>query len=43
MIITTIAMTPVIAAAGWALLVYLGGGGLGAALAVFVVLKLFGK
>ena len=43
MIIASIVMTPVIAAAGWALLVWLGGGSLGTVLVVFVVLKLLGK
>jgi hypothetical protein len=32
-----------LAAAGWAFLVWLFGGGLGLAVAVFVVLKLMGK
>jgi hypothetical protein len=32
-----------LAAAGWAFLVWLFGGGLGLALVVFVVLKMFGK
>lgn len=32
-----------LAAAGWAFLVWLFGGGLGLAALVFVVLKLFGK
>jgi hypothetical protein len=32
-----------LAAAGWAFLVWLFGGGLGLAVAVFVVLKLLGK
>ena len=45
MIITPLmlAMTPIIAAAGWAFLVYLFGGGLGTAIVVFIVLKLLGK
>jgi hypothetical protein len=43
MIIASIVMTPVIAAAGWAFLVWLGGGGFGLALCVFVILKLLGK
>jgi hypothetical protein len=43
MIIASIVMTPVIAAAGWAFLVWLGGGGVGLALCVFIVLKLLGK
>lgn len=43
--ITTLmlAMTPIFAAAGWAFLVYLCGGGLGTAVVVFIVLKLLGK
>ena len=32
-----------VAAAGWAFLVWLGGGGFGLALVVFVVLKLLGR
>jgi hypothetical protein len=43
MIIASIALTPMIAAAGWAFLVWAGGGGFGLALCVFVVLKLLGK
>ena len=34
---------PVLAAAGWAFLTYICGGGLGLAIAVFVVLKLLGR
>ena len=33
----------VVGAAGWAFLVWLCGGGLGLAIVVFIVLKLFGK
>lgn len=40
--ITTLA-TLTLAAAGWAFLVWLFGGGLGLALVVFVVLKLIGQ
>jgi len=36
-------MYPVIAAAGWAFLVWLLGGGAGLAVVVFVLLKLLGK
>ena len=36
-------LTPVLAAAGWAFLTYICGGGLGLAIAVFVVLKLLGR
>jgi len=36
-------ISPVIAAAGWAFLTWLFGGGLGLATLVFVVLKLAGK
>ncbi len=43
MILTTLAMAPMIAAAGWALLYYLFGGGLGGAVLLFIVLKMFGK
>jgi hypothetical protein len=43
MILTTIAMAPMMAAAGWAFLVWLGGGGFGFAVLVFIVLKLLGK
>jgi hypothetical protein len=43
MIFTTLAMTPMIAAAGWAFLVWLGGGGFGLAFLVFIVLKVLGK
>jgi hypothetical protein len=39
----TLAMMYPMAAAGWAFLVWLGGGGFGLALLVFVVLKLLGK
>ncbi len=35
--------TPMLAAAGWAFLVYILGGGFGLAIAVFIVLKLLGK
>ncbi|HTB62489.1 MAG TPA: hypothetical protein VK737_02780 [Opitutales bacterium] len=41
--IISLCAIPMIAAAGWAFLVWLGGGGLGFALVVFVVLKLLGK
>jgi hypothetical protein len=43
MILTTLAMTPMIAAAGWAFLVYLCGGGFGLAILVFIVLKVLGR
>jgi hypothetical protein len=43
MILTTLAVAPIIAAAGWAFLVWLGGGGFGLAFLVFIVLKLLGK
>jgi hypothetical protein len=43
MIPMTLAMTLPLAAAGWAFLVWLCGGGFGLALVVFVVLKMFGK
>jgi len=39
----TLALTMPLAAGGWAFLVWLFGGGLGLALVVFVVLKLFGR
>lgn len=35
--------TPILAAAGWAFLVYLMGGGFGLAIAVFIILKLMGR
>lgn len=43
MILSTLVLAPIIAAAGWAFLVWLGGGGLGAAILVFIVLKLLGR
>jgi hypothetical protein len=36
-------VTPIFAAAGWALLYLLFGGGLGGAILIFVVLKLLGR
>lgn len=41
--IETLATVLPLAAAGWAFLVWLCGGGFGLALVVFVVLKLLGK
>lgn len=38
-----LAITPMFAAAGWALLYLLFGGGLGGAFLIFIVLKMFGK
>ena len=38
-----LAYTPVLAAAGWAFLTYLFGGGFGLAVLVFIVLKVMGK
>lgn len=38
-----LAMTPVLAAAGWAFLVWLCGGGFGLAVVVFILLKVLGK
>ena len=38
-----VAMMMPLAAAGWAFLVWLFGGGLGLALVVFIVLKILGK
>ena len=38
-----LASAPILAAAGWAFLVWLCGGGLGLAIAVFIVLKLLGR
>ena len=44
MITLLLASSPVLfAAAGWAFLVWLGGGGFGLAFLVFIVLKLIGK
>jgi hypothetical protein len=40
---TLLLATPLLAAAGWAFLTYLLGGGFGLALVVFVVLKMLGK
>lgn len=36
-------ITPIFAAAGWSMLYLLFGGGLGGAVLIFVVLKMFGK
>ena len=36
-------LTPIIAAAGWAFLTYIAGGGFGLAVLVFIVLKVMGK
>lgn len=38
-----IAMIPMFAAAGWALLYLLFGGGLGGAILIFIVLKMIGR
>ena len=38
-----LAMVPMVAAAGWAFLYYLFGGGLGGAVLIFIVLKLLGR
>ncbi len=43
MMFPILAMAPMIAAAGWAFLYYLCGGGLGGAILIFIVLKMFGK
>ncbi len=43
MIPMMLAFTPIFAAAGWAFLTWLCGGGLGMAVLVFIVLKLVGK
>ena len=43
MILSTLAMAPMIAAAGWSLLYLLCGGGFGGAILIFIVLKMFGK
>jgi hypothetical protein len=43
MILSTIILAPMFAAAGWSFLYLLCGGGLGGALLIFVVLKMFGK
>jgi hypothetical protein len=40
---TTLAIVPVFAAAGYSMLYLLGGGGLVGALVIFVVAKMFGK
>lgn len=39
----TLALTPVVAAAGYSLLYMLGGGGLGIAILIFIVAKMLGK
>ena len=36
-------ITPIFAAAGWSLMYLLFGGGLGGAVLIFVMLKMFGK
>jgi hypothetical protein len=36
-------LAPMFAAAGWSLLYLLAGGGLGGAILIFIVLKMFGK
>ncbi|HEY1662063.1 MAG TPA: hypothetical protein VGI03_06555 [Verrucomicrobiae bacterium] len=41
--ILALAVTPMFAAAGWALLYLLFGGGLGGAFLIFIVLKMFGR
>lgn len=41
--IESLALALPVAAAGWAFLVWLFGGGLGMALLVFIVLKMLGK
>lgn len=38
-----ILFTPILAAAGWSLLYLLFGGGIGGAILIFIVLKMFGK
>ena len=43
MMFPLLAMAPMIAAAGWAFLYYVCGGGLGGAILIFIVLKMFGK
>lgn len=41
--IETLASSFIVAAAGWAFLVWLFGGGLGLAVVVFLLLKVFGR
>ncbi|HEY3932512.1 MAG TPA: hypothetical protein VGM58_09105 [Verrucomicrobiae bacterium] len=41
--ILALALTPVFGAAGWSLLYLLCGGGLGGAIIIFIVLKMFGR
>jgi len=43
MMLLTIILAPMFAAAGWSLLYLLCGGGLGGAFLLFIVLKMFGK
>jgi len=40
---TTLLFVPMFAAAGWSLTYLLFGGGIGGAILIFVVLKMFGK
>lgn len=40
---TLLLAAPMLAAAGWAFLVYILGGGAGLAIGVFILLKLLGK
>jgi hypothetical protein len=39
----TLALTPIVGAAGYSLLYLLGGGGLGVAILIFIVMKIIGK
>jgi hypothetical protein len=41
--IATLLLSPMFAAAGWAFLHLLCGGGFGGAILIFIVLKMFGK
>lgn len=43
MTLLLVPFTPMIAAAGWAFLVWIFGGGFGLALVVFIALKMLGK
>ena len=43
MILPILAMVPLIAAAGYSLIYLLCGGGLGGAILIFIVAKMFGK
>jgi hypothetical protein len=43
LVMIALAMTPMIAAAGWSMLYLLCGGGIGGAILIFIVLKAIGR